>query len=134
MNNASSALDDFVRGLEEEIRANKALTNGYAVILMAAAPHIERPERRKLLGWGEMVLRTTAPQGAIVDACADLEACVMVLPVSDERPIARADAYGEQLNKLPVAGVAPGLGWTWDARLFARGEAGAALMDFLQGF
>jgi hypothetical protein len=134
MVDASRPESSFIDSLLKAIRNRRNLSSGYSVILLATAPHLRRSERRKLLGWGELVLRTTAPDGAIVEASEDLEACVVVLPASSGDALERADAYGEQLNRLPVAQVAPGFGWAWDARRFEANAAAEAVKDFLSAF
>ncbi len=115
MNNDRRSFQTFADALEKEIELGEEQGSKFSVVVLSPRPGMMTQERTKLLDWGEMVLRTHAPEAAVVTADMLAYNCLMLVP---ELGAAGAEAcagyYGEQLNKLPVSGVAPGLGWHWD--------------------
>jgi hypothetical protein len=97
----------------------------FALIVLSTAEGLSDVERRKLLCWGEMALRNTTPVRARVFADKQASRCLILIPGLDETNASEVASYLEiQLNKLPVAGVAPGRGWTSSFTLYpSRFEA-----------
>ncbi len=115
MNNDTRSFQTFADTLEKEIELSQEQGSKFSVVVLSPRPEIVTQERTKLLQWGEMVLRTHAPEAAVVTADTLGYNCLMLVPdLGAGGAEACACYYGEQLNKLPISGVAPGLGWHWD--------------------
>ena len=107
--------ESFARTLERETTWSRQHARPFSLIVLSTQPGILAPERARLLDWGTTVLRNTAPEGARILAAEDESRCLMLIPGLDEADARAVAAYlEEQLNKLPVFGVAPGGGWCAD--------------------
>jgi hypothetical protein len=135
MSNAPS-LQAFVRTLEEEIENSKEQGSEFSVVVLSTQSGIAPPERSKLLNWAEFVLLNHAPDSAVVASDREAYRCLMLLPKHDSgQAEAFASYYGEQLNRLPVFGVAPGGGWRWDFATYPGHSDGIReLHDDLAGY
>ena len=121
----SPSLQAFVRTLEEEIENSKEQGSTFSVVVLATQPGITASERAKLLHWGEVVLRNHAPDAAMVTADPERHRCLILLRRgATEGAEDLACCYGEQLNKLPVFGIAPGEGWHWDFAMYPKHRDG----------
>ncbi len=106
----------FARSIEDEIRASQRQGAKFAIVILSAAAGITPAERRKLFDWGMLVACNHAPRGAAVCRWEADFSCLMLLPRASAEQGGRAGSdFVEQLNKLPVMGVAPGMGWRSEA-------------------
>jgi hypothetical protein len=105
----------FLRSVDRLIESCQEPGGRFSIIVLSTRPGITPPEQGKLLEWGELVLRNNPPRAARVTRDGTNHSCLMLVPTLDG-PDAEAVAsyFCEQLNKLPVFGVAPGEGWSWD--------------------
>jgi hypothetical protein len=107
------------------MRAGQRTRAPFSVVVLATQPGILSAERRKLAQWGELVLRNHAPPGSAVALDPAGSSCLLLVPDMDEAAAWEiAQCFAEQLNKLPVFGVAPGEGWTWDYATFPNHSEG----------
>jgi len=115
----AGSIGAFIEALDRKMRAGRRQGAPFSVVVLATQPGILPGERRKLAHWGELVLRNHAPPGAAVACDPARSSCLLLVPDMDEEAAGEVARYfGEQLNKLPVFGVAPGGGWVWDYATF----------------
>jgi hypothetical protein len=124
MDNATAGIDAFLAEIEDRIAGGRGKDTRFAVLTFETLDDLRPGERRKLVSWGDLVLATCLTRAVRFASLEAPYACVAVLPSDAAGPAAEvADYYCEQLNKLPVGGVAPGKGWRVEAYTCAGHDA-----------
>jgi hypothetical protein len=124
MENATTGIAAFLAEIDDRIAGGNGEDSRFAVLTFETLNDLRPAERRKLVSWGDLVLGTCLTRAVRFASPEAPYACVAVLPSDATGPAAEvADYYCEQLNKLPVGGIAPGNGWRVEAHTCAGHDA-----------
>jgi len=114
MNYREATIEALADTIDYELEACRRQGRDFSILTFVTRSDIDPEERKQLLAWAQLVLCNHLPAGALVASWPGESACVALLP-----GVSRSDAdligqtYGEQLNKFPVGGAAPGGAWSW---------------------